>query len=172
MGRPSIDLTGHRFGAWSVLERADIVEGNARWLCECDCGTRRVVYASSLKIKTCVPRSCGCQWVKHLTQHGHAKKRNHTPTFSSWQSAKGRCFRETDRKFANYGGRGITMCDRWKNSFENFLADMGERPEGKTLDRYPDNDGNYEPGNCRWATPKQQARNRGNRKCVARNALA
>jgi hypothetical protein len=80
---------------------------------------------------------------------------NGTPTHRCWRSMLARC----NGAHPNYGGRGIKVCKRWLK-FENFLADMGERPEGKTLDRYPDNDGNYKPGNCRWATPKEQTNNR------------
>lgn len=80
------------------------------------------------------------------------------PSYHSWYNAKRRCTNPTDKRFARYGGRGISMCDRWLNDFHAFVEDMGIRPEGMTLDRI-DNDGNYEPSNCRWATPKQQSQN-------------
>lgn len=86
-------------------------------------------------------------------------KISRTPTYRSWASAKYRCLNPRDSAFHRYGGRGITICDRWRQSFENFLADMGEKPTGLTLDRI-NNDGNYEPGNCRWATYVMQNRNR------------
>jgi hypothetical protein len=82
-----------------------------------------------------------------------------TPTHISWSCMITRCTNPNTRHYPRYGGRGIAVCDRWRNSFENFLADMGERPDGTTLDRYPNRDGNYEPGNCRWATAKEQATN-------------
>jgi hypothetical protein len=94
--------------------------------------------------------------------HGHAKRKGSsaTPTYRSWVAMKSRCYDPNDPRRDNYADRGIVVCERWRTSFTNFLADMGERPAGTTLDRYPDNDGNYEPTNCRWATPKQQAANR------------
>ena len=82
-----------------------------------------------------------------------------TPTYITWQHMLQRCNNPKHHAWARYGGRGVSVCHRW-HTFENFLADMGERPNGKTLDRFPNNDGNYEPSNCRWATPKQQVNNR------------
>lgn len=104
-------------------------------------------------------RSQGNRYSKRL--HGHARGKC-TPTYESWSAMKSRCNNPNHDSWKNYGGRGITVCDRWLHSFENFLADMGERPEGKTLDRFPNRDGNYEPSNCRWATVAEQNANRRN----------
>lgn len=109
-------------------------------------------------------KSCGCQTKRILREartthgHSHANKGEGTPTYSSWRSMHERCSRATHKSYADYGGRGIKVCDRWQ-SFENFLADMGERPKGRTLSR-KDNEGNYEPGNCCWDTHRSQANNR------------
>jgi hypothetical protein len=99
--------------------------------------------------------------VERCTTHGHADRATGpSPTYWSWRAAKMRCFRKTSPTYARYGAQGITMCDEWRESFSAFLRDMGERPSGTTLDRFPNRRGNYEPGNCRWATPEQQAWNR------------
>ena len=129
------------------------------WECLCECGNKTIVSASYLrngKIK-----SCGCLRKEgNNTKHQHTS-RSHTPspTYSSWIKAKQRCNNPNVPNWVDYGGRGIKVCDRWLDSFENFLADMGERPDGTTIDRI-NNDGNYEPGNCKWSTPKEQSNNR------------
>lgn len=91
-------------------------------------------------------------------------------TYKSWRQMKDRCLNPNNKQYAEYGGRGITVCERWKNSYENFLADMGSRPSKEySIDRFPNNDGNYEPGNCRWATSIQQNRNRRSNHLVTYN---
>jgi hypothetical protein len=92
--------------------------------------------------------------------HGHAVNGKRTPTYVSWAQMKQRCTDVGCPNYRWYGARGISVCARWLDKFDNFLADMGHRPKGTTLDRYPDKNGNYEPGNCRWATPQEQADNR------------
>lgn len=93
------------------------------------------------------------------TTHGHAPRRNQTSTYRCWAAMMRRCSNPHTKDYPEYGGRGIAVCDHWRQ-FEQFLSDMGERPDGLSIDRFPNNDGNYEPGNCRWATPTEQARNR------------
>lgn len=107
--------------------------------------------------------NCGCnkRTGSPYSRHGHAKLK--TPEYRSWTAMKDRCLCITNRAYPRYGGAGVKICDRWKYSFDNFLSDMGPRPSlGHTLDRYPNQKGNYEPGNCRWANWNQQARNRKN----------
>lgn len=105
---------------------------------------------------------------ERMTTHGHTKGSKPSPTYSSWSAMIDRCTNRNSPNFARYGGKGIKICDRWR-AFENFLADMGERPERHTLDRYPDGSGNYEPGNCRWATSRQQNLNQSRVRPVVRS---
>lgn len=165
--RTSAISAGDRFGRL-VVKRRGVTERIGRryrsvWICDCDCGNEHAVKGDGLRSgKT---QSCGCLYRQNVKRvnvtHGHARNRAVTPELLAWRSMMTRC---TDRGYINfdrYGGRGINVCDRWLGSFENFLADMGTRPSRHhSLDRYPNRDGNYEPGNCRWATQKEQARNK------------
>ena len=149
------DLTGRRFDRLTAQWPAG--RGHAHghgkhvhWLCICVCGTLCVIKAGDLRSGN--SQSCGCR----RTKHGHSTPT--TPTYRTWLHMLDRCRNPNTRKWKHYGGRGISVCERWRK-FENFLADMGRRPLGKTIDRFPNKDGNYEPGNCRWATKREQLDN-------------
>ena len=151
-----IDLTGRVFHRLTALQRAPNAPnaGQARWLCQCECGTEIIVFGFNLVHDK--QKSCGCYQVDHPARlrHGYSKTRAH----STWTAIHQRCNNPSNKYYAYYGGRGITVCPEW-DTFEQFLADMGEAPEGLTLDRR-DNDKGYSKDNCRWATKKQQVRNR------------
>jgi hypothetical protein len=147
------DMTGQRFHLLTVTGRAgNTPSGQAVWSCRCDCGN--TITARGYKLRQGHTKSCGCLKAKGNPTHGKSR----TPTHNSWLAMKQRCGYAAGETFARYGAQGITVCDRWLHSFENFLADMGERPRGMTLDRI-DNAKGYEPGNCRWATHRQQRMN-------------
>lgn len=157
-----IDLTGNRFGRLTVLSFDSFaVNHNGKWLCVCDCGKNKIVYSNNLRRGLSL--SCGCLNKERTSQssmtHGQSKPKQWTPEYSIWAGMIQRCTNACARNYADYQGRGIAVCDRWR-SFENFFSDMGKRPtENHSLDRI-NNDGNYEPGNCRWATRLQQAQNK------------
>jgi hypothetical protein len=159
-GRFAPDLTGQSFGKWLVVARAaNRSWGGAVFQCICVCGVKREVAASDLRRGS---TSCGCDTLALQIKHGHARYRtqgHRTPTYNTWLGMIQRCEYPHHKDYKHYGARGITVCDRWRTSFANFLADMGKKPAGLTLDRI-DPDGNYEFGNCRWATPKEQRHNR------------
>lgn len=153
------DLTDRVFGRWHVISFSHTTNiGHAYWNCVCECGTHRAVSGTSLIRGS--SKSCGCfnreRAIECSTKHGKC----HTPEYRVWKKLLRRCYEQNDKSYHNYGGRGIAVCDQWRNSFESFINDMGTRPsKNHSIDRI-DNDGNYEPNNCRWATPKQQSRNR------------
>ena len=144
-----ISMSGKKFGRLTVSSREkNNVRGDARWLCLCDCGNKK-------SLRQNMTKSCGCITKEFPNNKTHGM--SDTPTYQSWEGLKQRCSNPKDKKWKYYGGRGISFCARW-DKFENFLSDMGVKPEGLTIDRI-NNDGNYCPGNCQWATYKQQANN-------------
>jgi hypothetical protein len=164
-----IDERGHQYGRLRVLSESN---PNRRreitWVCRCDCGV--VCCVSGRLLREGRTHSCGClrrertsamgqKWRKH--GHSLDRKGNPTPTYNSWQGMKQRCLDANAANYDLYGGRGITICSRWlgPQGFQNFLADLGERPAGTSLDRI-NSDGHYTPENTRWATAKEQGRNR------------
>lgn len=157
MAKP-LDITGMRYGRLIALEFVRRRHGHSYWKLKCDCGRETIV--SRRNLLSLNTQSCGCLQRELASAKKSTHGKRYSSEYSSWSAMKNRCFNPKCPKSKLYSERGITVCQRWVESFEAFYEDMGDKPTPKhSLDRYPDNDGNYEPGNCRWATPLEQRHN-------------
>jgi len=157
------EIIGKKFGMLTALKHVGETSlGRYRFECLCDCGKTVIRGQDSLTRGSSI--SCGCQRFEKYRTHGMTN----TPTFGSWQSIIARCERPSSISYQYYGAKGVTVCERWRHSFEAFLEDMGPRPNGMSIDRI-NSTGNYEPGNCRWATITEQNNNKSDTRLITFN---
>jgi len=164
--RSAKDISGLKINRWTIISYDNKRRGSF-WNCVCDCGTKRVVNSTALKLgKT---KSCGCLKLEKMKTHQEGTRGSISKEYRSWVHLKERCNNPNHHAYHRYGGRGISVCKEWRDSYETFLLDMGRAPsKSHSVDR-KNNDGNYEPSNCRWATKKEQSNNRVNTKNNVKN---
>jgi hypothetical protein len=156
MGRKKKDLTGLKFGRLTVIKEVGRTKhGYVLWECECECGTKKDI--SSATLNSGESTSCGCYWKSLWTKHGQVD----SDLYAVWSMMKQRCYNENNKDYKHYGLRGITICDEWRSDFKSFYGWSlnNNYKKGLTIDR-KNNDGNYEPSNCRWVTMKVQSKNK------------
>ena len=164
----AFDATGLKCHSLVVIGPSDKYRGGQRlWECLCVCGS--TTFQDVFRLRYGKVKSCGCKTKEILSEARTIHGETDTPTWCSWKSMLDRCYHRDHKSFAAYGGRGIAVCDEW-TEYVNFRRDMGERPSGMSLGRI-DNSGHYERGNCRWETPKQQARNRRDSRLLSHNGI-
>ena len=159
---PPIDLSGQKFGKLTAIKIAHKAKSQVYWQCKCECGNVKITITSNLRNGTVV--CCGCIKAS-LRKKPVIFTENHRGAFNSWNNIRQRCYVPTNQAFDRYGGRGIVMAPEWRDSFEQFFNDLGPRPQGTSIERIDNNKG-YFPGNCRWATYREQARNKRNTRIV------
>jgi hypothetical protein len=163
------DLTGAKFNYLTIIKRVDNLNGNIMWLCRCDCGTEKIIRGSHITNHKTL--SCGCYKDKNTSIRNTTHGKSNTRIYKSWAHMVARCNNPNDNAYKHYGGRGITVCDEW-TTFEGFYKDMGSSyRDGLTIDRI-NNNGNYEPSNCKWSTYEEQGNNKRNNHIIEYNGIS